>query len=123
MFSGGTAPRPPSFNEADVSDKPPHIRNLPLLTAEPIAALDREYQARLEALQAVDEGVARIIDALAARGELDNTYIFFTSDNGYHLGQHRLFVPPGKGEAYEEDIRVPLLVRGPGVRAGVTLDQ
>jgi arylsulfatase A-like enzyme len=120
-FAGATAPRIPSFDEADVSDKPPHIRNLPLLTAGKIAAIDRQYQARLEALQAVDEGVARIIDALAARGELENTYIFFTADNGYHLGQHRQF--QGKGEAYEEDIRAPLLVRGPGVRAGITLDQ
>ncbi len=121
MFAGATAPRVPSFNEADVSDKPPHLRSLPLLTADQIAAIDRQYQARLEALQAVDEGVERIVDALAERGELDNTYLFFTADNGYHLGQHRLF--QGKGEVYEEDIRVPLLVRGPGVRAGVTLDQ
>ena len=113
-FAGTQAPRTPSFNEADVSDKPPHLRNLPLLTADQIAAIDRQYQARLESLQSLDEGIGRIIDALAARGELDNTYIFFTSDNGYHLGQHRLF--EGKGEVYEEDIRVPLVVRGPGVR-------
>lgn len=121
MFNGATAPRPPSFNEADVSDKPPHIRNLPLLTGAQIASIDRQYQARLESLQSLDEGVAQIIDALAERGELDNTYIFFSSDNGYHLGQHRQF--QGKGEVYEDDIRVPLLVRGPGVQAGVTLDQ
>ena len=119
-FAGATAPRTPSFNEADVSDKPLAIRNLPLLNAVRVAAIDQEYRARLESLQAVDEAVEGIIDTLDALGELEDTYIIFTSDNGYHLGQHRLF--GGKGEAYEEDIRVPLLVRGPGIPEGVTLD-
>ena len=85
MFAGEQAPRPPSFNEADVSDKPPAVRNQPLLTAAQVADIDYEYQTRLESLQAVDEGVGRIVEALAARGELGNTYIVFTSDNGYHL--------------------------------------
>jgi len=119
-FAGVQAPRPPSFNEADVSDKPPHIANLAPLTTAQITAIDRQYQARLESLQSLDEGVARIIDTLAERGELENTYIFLSADNGYHLGQHRLF--QGKGEPYEEDIRVPLLIRGPGVQAGLTLE-
>ncbi|HVJ81097.1 MAG TPA: sulfatase [Planctomycetia bacterium] len=119
-FSGVTAPRTPSFNEEDVSDKPPAVRNLPLLTSSRIEAIDKEFQARVESLQAVDEAVHRIVVKLEELGELENTYIFFTSDNGYHLGQHRLF--GGKGEAYEEDIRVPLLVRGPGIPAGVSLD-
>ncbi|HVK08451.1 MAG TPA: sulfatase [Gemmataceae bacterium] len=121
MFAGAQAPRTPSFNEADISDKPPPIANQPLLTAAQIAAIDSEYQARLEALQAVDEGIARIVETLAARGELDNTYIVYTSDNGYHLGQHRFI--GSKFQVYEEDIRVPLLIRGPGVEAGVTRDQ
>lgn len=121
MFEGVTAPRPPSFNEADVSDKPPAIRDLPLLTDAQIAEIDIEYQTRLESLQAVDEGIERIIDTLAERGELENTYLVYTSDNGYHLGQHRLL--NGKGQLYEEDIRVPLLVRGPGVPAGVTREE
>ena len=121
MFAGVTAPRTPSFNEADVSDKPVNIRNLPPLSAAQIGDIDREYQARLESLQAVDEGVERIIKSLEENGELENTYIFVTSDNGYHLGQHRL--RNGKAQPYEEDIRVPLLVRGPGVREGATLDQ
>jgi arylsulfatase A-like enzyme len=120
LFAGVTAPRPPSFNEADVNDKPPAIANLPLLTAAQVAAIDQEYQARLESLQAVDEAVERIIDTLDALGELEDTYIIFTADNGYHLGQHRLF--NGKAQVYEEDIRVPLLVRGPGIPEGVALD-
>jgi arylsulfatase A-like enzyme len=121
MFAGVQAPRTPSFNEADVSDKPLAVRNLPLLTATQIAAIDREYQTRIESLQALDEGIGQIIDTLAARGELENTYIVYTSDNGYHLGQHRF--PNGKFEVYEEDIRVPLIIRGPGVQAGVARDQ
>ena len=121
MFAGATAPRTPNFNEADVSDKPPPIRNFPLLTSTQIAAIDREYQTRLESLQALDEGIERIVETLAARGELENTYIVFTSDNGYHLGQHRFL--NGKFQVYEEDIRVPLIIRGPGVQAGATVDQ
>jgi arylsulfatase A-like enzyme len=121
MFAGAQAPRTPSFNEADVSDKPPDVRNLPLLTAAQIAAIDNEYRTRIESLQALDEGIGQIIDTLAARGELQDTYVVFTSDNGYHLGQHRFL--GSKFQVYEEDIRVPLIIRGPGVQAGVTRDQ
>lgn len=120
MFAGMQAPRPPSFNEADVSDKPSAISSLPLLTASQIATIDTEYQTRLESLQAVDEAVERIINRLAELGELENTYVIFTSDNGYHLGQHRL--RNGKTQVYEEDIRVPLIVRGPKAPVGATRD-
>ncbi len=120
MFAGAKAPRPPSFNEADVSDKPLAISSLPLLTAAGITAIDIEYQTRLESLQSVGEAVERIVNSLTARGTLRNTYLIFTSDNGYHLGQHRL--RNGKTQVYEEDIRVPLIVRGPKVPVGATRD-
>src|SRR6185503_6492010 len=68
----------------------------------------------------VDELVDRLMQALAAHGELESTYIFFTSDNGFQFGAHRL--DHGKGDAYEESIRVPLIVRGPGVPEGRALD-
>jgi arylsulfatase A-like enzyme len=71
-------------------------------------------------LQAVDETVREVVDTLEETGELDNTYIVFTTDNGWHMGQHRL--RPSKSHAYEEDIRVPLLVRGPGVPEGRSLE-
>jgi len=71
-------------------------------------------------LQAVDRGVARLVDTLQSSKQLDNTYIIFTSDNGFHLGQHRL--PFGKQTPYETDIHVPLVVRGPGVPANRTVD-
>jgi N-acetylglucosamine-6-sulfatase len=115
-----TAPRPLSFNEADVSDKPSHLQGRPVLNAKQITELDHEYRTRVESLLAVDEAVERIIKALADRGELANSYIFFMSDNGYLLGQHR--VPRGKGVPYEESIRVPLVVRGPGISAGESVD-
>ena len=118
MFAGAKAPRPPSFNEADVSEKPPAISSLPLLTAAQIAAIDEEHQTRIESLQSVDEAVESIVKSLAVHGKLENTFLIFTSDNGYHLGQHRL--RNGKTQVYEEDIRVPLIVRGPKVPVAAT---
>jgi N-acetylglucosamine-6-sulfatase len=120
MFAGNMPLRPPSFNEADVSDKPEAISSLPLLTTAQIAAIDQEYRTRLESLQSVDEAIQQIIERLAARRILDDTYVIFTSDNGYHLGQHRL--RNGKTQVYEEDIRVPLIIRGPGVPVGAVLE-
>lgn len=120
LFADAQLPRPPSFNEADVSDKPSFIRNRPLLNENQIAQMQDFYRKRLQSLQAVDEMLSLIIETLRAVGQLENTYIFFTSDNGFHMGEHRL--TPGKQTAYEEDIRVMLLVRGPGVPAGRVLE-
>jgi N-acetylglucosamine-6-sulfatase len=116
LFADVHAPRGASFNERDVSDKPAKLRKLAPLGTRAIAELDEIYRDRLRSLVAVDEMDAALVDELAARGELERTYIVFTSDNGYHLGQHRL--PAGKFTAYEEDVRVPLVVRGPGVEKG-----
>ena len=120
-FAGVTAPRSSSFNEADAADKPQWLRNRLPLPDRQIAALDAQYRTRLQSLLAVDELIAALVDALRASGRLDRTYIFFTSDNGYHMGEHRL--PPGKNTAFDEDIRVPMLVRGPGVSAGRIVEQ
>ena len=68
---------------------------------------------------AVDDMIGDLVDSLRKSNELDDTYVFFTSDNGFHLGQPRL--GSGKWAAYEEDIRVPLVVRGPGVPEGEKL--
>jgi N-acetylglucosamine-6-sulfatase len=116
MFADAKLPRPPAFDEADVSDKPAFIRMIPPLNAEEIGRLEREYQRRLRSLQAIDDMVANIVATLEATQVLENTYIIYSSDNGFHLGEHRL--PAGKDFAYEEDIRVPAVVRGPGVPAG-----
>jgi N-acetylglucosamine-6-sulfatase len=119
-FRNVQAPRMPSFDEADVSDKPAWVRAHPALNDEQIALIDDRYQRRLRSLLAVDEMVASLVGTLGAAGVLDNTYIVFTSDNGYHLGEHR--IPLGKQSPYDESTRVPLIVRGPGVAAGAVVD-
>lgn len=81
---------------------------------------DFYYRSRLQALQGVDELVDKLVTRLEKSGQIDNTYIIYTSDNGFHIGQHRL--PPGKTCGFEEDIRVPLLIRGPGVPEGYEQD-
>lgn len=78
---------------------------------------DEFYRLRIRSLQAVDELVEGLVERLEKYPDiLANTYIIYTSDNGYHIGQHRL--PPGKTCAIEEDINVPFVIRGPGVAAG-----
>jgi N-acetylglucosamine-6-sulfatase len=116
---GIQAPRTPSFNEADVSDKPAWIQAKPLLTAAQITKIDALYRKRRQTLLAIEDLVSNVIDAVTAAGQLDNTYIFFASDNGFHQGQHRL--DSGKNTGYDEDLFVPLVVRGPGVPAGQTV--
>lgn len=120
MASALAAPRPPSFNEEDVSDKPSLIRNL-ALGPKQLASIDQFYRGGQESLMAVDELVDSVVTTLQEQGVLANTYVFYTSDNGFMLGHHR--VQADKDLHYEESIRVPLFVRGPGVPAGVVLDQ
>jgi N-acetylglucosamine-6-sulfatase len=120
-YDGLKGPRLPSFDEANVSDKPPWIRQLPRLTATQIASMDRHSEKRAESLQAVDDLVEGVVNRLNNAGVMRNTYIFFTSDNGYYRGEHR--IPSEKYRPYEEDIRVPLLVRGPGIAAGSTTNK
>ncbi len=115
-FPNLTAPRPSSFNEEDVSDKPAWIRDRRSLSDAKIAAMDHLYRDQARAMLAVDDTLGTLRRTLKAKGALTWTYIIFTSDNGYHLGLHRL--PEGKWTAYEHDIRVPLYVRGLDVVAG-----
>ena len=115
-FAGELAPRTPAFNEADVSDKPGDIRNLTPMSQAQIDGVDERYRARNESLLAVDDMVGGIVNALAARGELKNTAIIFTSDNGFFHGEHR--VRTGKVRHYEESSKVPLIIRGPGIPRG-----
>jgi len=115
-FADAALPRPPSFNEPDVRDKPAHIQALPRLGPAAIARITKDYRSRLESLQSVDEAIAAVVQALRATGELDNTVIAFTSDNGWLQGEHR--IPRGKTHPYEESAGVPLILRGPGIAAG-----
>jgi N-acetylglucosamine-6-sulfatase len=123
-FDGVKGPRLSSFNEWKISDKPPWIRQLPRLTADRISEIDNRHERRVESLQAVDDLVGGVVNTLNTTETpdgskaLDNTYIFFTSDNGFHHGEHR--IPVQKWRPYEEDVNIPLLVRGPDVEAGST---
>jgi N-acetylglucosamine-6-sulfatase len=114
-------PRPPNFDEPDVSDKARWLQAYPRLSQAEIDYAQTLYRERLRSMLSVDDLLEQTIAALQETGELQNTYIFFTSDNGFHLGEHRL--PRGKRTSYEEDIGVPLMVRGPGVPAGITRQQ
>jgi N-acetylglucosamine-6-sulfatase len=113
MFSERSLPRPPSFNEEDMSDKPRVVRR-PQLSHTEIKELGDLYRKRLASLQSVDDMVGAIVAALRDTDQLDSTYIIFASDNGYFFGEHRRV---DKSLAYEESIRIPLVVRGPGVPA------
>jgi N-acetylglucosamine-6-sulfatase len=116
--AGGQLPRTPDFNERNMSDKPPFLRRRTSpLDARDVARLEQDARNRRASLLAVDEAVARIVLVLRRTGELDNTYILFTSDNGYMQGQHR--VRSGKMLPYDPATRVPLLIRGPGLPEGV----
>lgn len=112
-------PRPPSFNEADISDKPAATQ-LPIMSEGTIADVEKTYRERMETLLAVDEAVERMIKTLEESGKADDTLVIFTSDNGYFHGEHR--IPIEKRRVYEEAIRVPLILRGPGIPAGATID-
>ncbi|MFI0448437.1 sulfatase [Actinomadura sp. 6N118] len=137
-FPDAKAPRTASFNRAvnppgEVlsleTGKPgkdaaglrePHwLSGKPKLSDRSIQRIDSIYRDRLRSMLSVDDMVGALMKSLRDTGRLRNTYFFFTSDNGFHLGQHRL--PPGKTTPFEEDIRVPMLVRGPGVTAGGTM--
>ena len=115
-------PKKPSFNEEDISDKPNVIQAL-TTSGDEIDAADADalHLRRARTMLAVDELVADVVQKLEQDEQLENTYIFFTSDNGFHIGEHSL--SPGKGLPYEEDIHVPLLVRGPGITPNTVITQ
>ena len=96
-----------------MSDKPEWVRQLPRVSDQNKAMYERKHRNRLRAMRSVDDAIAGLLRSLRQTGQLDNTYIVFWNDNGYHMGQHR--IPEGKRTVYEEDVRYPMVVRGPGV--------
>ncbi|CAI7611209.1 unnamed protein product [Penicillium manginii] len=119
LFKGVKAPRDESFN-ALIEGAVGWTQTLPELSQKEIDYIDLFQRCRLRALQAVDEMIGNLVEKLEKAGELDNTYIFFSTDNGYHLGQHRM--QPGKTCGYETDIHIPLIVRGPGIPENQVID-
>ncbi|KAI1616951.1 arylsulfatase [Exophiala viscosa] len=112
LFSDVKTPRSENFNPDEPSGVS-WVRQLPKINDTVIEYLDDFYQARLQALQAVDELVDGLFQRLESYELLNNTYVIYSSDNGYHIANHRLLA--GKSTSFEEDIHVPLIIRGPGV--------
>jgi N-acetylglucosamine-6-sulfatase len=110
-----TAPRTPQYNKLPTA-APPWLRNRGPLPAAELTAIDHAFRKRVLAVQAVDDLIGTLRAALESAGVADNTYVVFSSDNGYHMGEYRL--APGKMSAFDTDIRVPLVVAGPGVSRG-----
>jgi arylsulfatase A-like enzyme len=121
LFPDARAPRKPNFNEADVSDKPGWVQRLPLLDAAAVREVDTIYRKRRQCVASVDDMVEALVNTLRDTGQLANTLVIFTSDNGYFHGEHR--IPDDKRRAYEEAIRAPLVMRGPGIPAGRVVRQ
>jgi arylsulfatase A-like enzyme len=115
-FAGAPLPIDASFNEKNVKDKPGWIRVIRRFGGGLISKIQARYQRRLETLLSVDDAIEKIVNELQAKGALDNTYLIFTSDNGFMQGQHRLH--QGKFAPYEPSVQVPLLIRGPGISPG-----
>ena len=109
LFTDVPLPRPPSYNERDVSDKPSFIRRLDRITRSQQRKLEQRYRCSLASLRSVDRGVGEIYEALADQGELENSVIVYWSDNGYFDGEHRL--ANKKQLQYEEGIRIPIALR------------
>jgi N-acetylglucosamine-6-sulfatase len=119
-FPGLKAPRPPNFDVLP-TDAPGWLALRPRLTPKQIDQIDQVFRRRAQAVQAIDDLIAKIQAAVATNGLQRRTYIVFSSDNGLHTGQYRLM--PGKLTPYDFDVRVPLIVTGPGVPQGAVSDK
>jgi arylsulfatase A-like enzyme len=114
-FPGLTAPEPPGFNALPINP-PAWLAGHPPLDAQQVARINWAFRRRVQAVQSVDDLIAKVRAALARDHLSGDTYLVFSSDNGLHTGEYRLM--PGKLTAFDTDIHVPLVVDGPGVRAG-----
>jgi N-acetylglucosamine-6-sulfatase len=121
-FKDVPLPRPPSFNERDVSDKPAAIRNLPRLGGHAIDRIKNDWHCTLAAVHALDTGVGSVMKKLRNEGEAHNTVVFYVSDNGNYFGEHRR--PNGKSDVYEPSLNVPYAVKMPAAyRSGPQVDE
>lgn len=118
-FPGLLAPRGPAYDRQNLA-APAWLAAQPPISADLQRTIDEDFRKRAQAVLAVDAMIGQLEEAVIKAGVASNTYFVFSSDNGYHMGEHRL--PPGKQTAFETDVTVPLVVVGPGVPAGVVDD-
>ncbi|NLU71919.1 sulfatase [Streptomyces sp. HNM0575] len=109
------APRTEAYDKAP-KPAPDWQKDVKPLTAKEKKQIDRKFAKRVRSVQAVDKMIGDLQDQLKEKGLADDTYFVFGSDNGFHMGEHRL--RPGKQTAYDTDVNVPLMVTGPAVPSG-----
>lgn len=114
--AGSRAPISPSFN-ARGAGEPAWLSSLPQMGPKRLANLDQMWTRRLESGETLADSFDAIMSQLRTTGHADDTLVIVTSDNGYHLGTHRM--PSGKHTPYREDAVVPAVLIGPGIPAGV----
>lgn len=104
--------------------EPPWLADDPILTDTQVESVDAEHRDRLRMMMPVRDLLARIVNTIdnpAVPLSWDDVYLFFTTDNAYHEGHHHLM--PNKFTPYDEDVNLPLMVRGPGIPAGTVRNQ
>jgi N-acetylglucosamine-6-sulfatase len=119
IFEGRTAPRTPNWN-ASAPDHHWLVRTQPPMTDEQRDRSDTLFRARWLSLLSVDDMVEGLVSAVTTLDEIDSTFFLFTSDHGFQLGQFRM--PEGKWNAYENDVRIPMVIAGPGIKHGSEFD-
>ena len=115
-FDGILAPRTPNWNATGLDQHHWLVRSQPGMSVEQVMHSDEFYRARLRSLLSVDDLVEDLVRDLTILKVLDSTVIVFTSDHGFQMGQFGM--PEGKWNSYAHDVRVPMLIRGPGIPRG-----
>jgi N-acetylglucosamine-6-sulfatase len=119
-FPGLQYPRTPAFAARPDTTAPPWLKSIPELEPQKLNHMRHAFRMRAQSVLSIGKMIKDIRALLAELGEDNNTYIVFSSDNGYHMGEYSL--RPGKMTPFDTDINVPLIVMGPGVRKGVVVD-
>lgn len=120
-FPDLTYPRSPAFGARPDDQAPTWLKSIPALNGKYISKIDEIYRMRVQSDKGIDDMIGAVRQTLKDQGLSDKTYVIFTSDNGYHLGEYSLRA--GKMTPFDTDIHVPLVVVGPGIAAGKTVDE
>jgi len=118
-FDNLVGPHVPSWNKTASGVVPLHMQAWPPLSPYESDRQDIGYRNRTSSAVDLDDLLGVVLDGLDSLGLTENTYVIFTSDNGYHLGEHKLIF--GKSHPYDTDVRLPFYIRGPGIPDDTTL--